>query len=116
MSRARRRKFIAASHRHRLRQSTYQTDAPFGEHSRLTSVGRPNYNSDEAWMINVFGSIRAICILAIERVYLPESNDPRDEPPVALEEKIACGESGVKTRENLSRPRMRVRGISHEQE
>jgi 3-hydroxyacyl-CoA dehydrogenase len=35
-------------------------------------------------------------ILAIEGVYFLESNDPRDEPPVALKEKIARGELGVK--------------------
>jgi 3-hydroxybutyryl-CoA dehydrogenase len=35
-------------------------------------------------------------ILAIEGVYFLESNDPRDEPPIALKEKIARGELGVK--------------------
>jgi 3-hydroxybutyryl-CoA dehydrogenase len=36
-------------------------------------------------------------IFAIEGVYFLESNDPRDEPPVALKEKIDRGELGVKT-------------------
>jgi 3-hydroxybutyryl-CoA dehydrogenase len=35
-------------------------------------------------------------IFAIERVYFLESNDPRDEPPGPLKEKIERGELGVK--------------------
>jgi 3-hydroxybutyryl-CoA dehydrogenase len=36
-------------------------------------------------------------ILAIEKVYFLESGDPRDEPPIALLEKINRGELGVKS-------------------
>jgi len=35
-------------------------------------------------------------VLAIENAYFAESNDPRDEPPMALKEKIERGELGVK--------------------
>lgn len=36
-------------------------------------------------------------IFAIEKVYFLESGDPRDEPPLALKEKIGRGELGLKT-------------------
>ncbi|MGA8051613.1 MAG: 3-hydroxyacyl-CoA dehydrogenase NAD-binding domain-containing protein [Burkholderiales bacterium] len=36
-------------------------------------------------------------IYAIETVYFKESRDPRDKPPIALEEKVGRGELGVKT-------------------
>jgi 3-hydroxybutyryl-CoA dehydrogenase len=36
-------------------------------------------------------------IFAIEKVYFLESADPRDEPPLALKEKIGRGELGLKT-------------------
>ena len=36
-------------------------------------------------------------ILAIEKIYFLESGDPRDEPPIALKEKIDRGELGFKT-------------------
>jgi 3-hydroxybutyryl-CoA dehydrogenase len=36
-------------------------------------------------------------IYSIEMIYFKESGDPRDEPPIALKEKLGRGELGVKT-------------------
>ncbi len=66
---------------------------------------------DRAWMIfngmqgsdSAFGPFALMdkvgldVIWDIEMIYYRESGDPKDHPPQALKDKIACGELGVKT-------------------
>jgi 3-hydroxybutyryl-CoA dehydrogenase len=66
---------------------------------------------DRAWMVfngmqgsdSAFGPFALMdkvgldVIWDIEMVYYRESGDPKDRPPQALKDKIACGELGVKT-------------------
>ena len=61
---------------------------------------------DRAWMIQMESDMGPCAMMDrigldvvrdIEQVYYEESGDSRDAPPRVLEEKIACGELGVKT-------------------
>ena len=61
---------------------------------------------DRTWMIQMESDMGPFAMMDrigldvvrdIEQVYYEESGDPRDAPPRVLEEKIACGELGVKT-------------------
>ena len=61
---------------------------------------------DRTWMIQMESDMGPFAMMDrigldvvrdIEQVYYEESGDSRDAPPRVLEEKIACGELGVKT-------------------
>ena len=61
---------------------------------------------DRAWMIQMESDMGPFAMMDrigldvvrdIEQVYYEESGDPSDAPPAVLEEKIACGDLGVKT-------------------